>query len=74
MEQTLLDLAKQDKFELRFYEKDNPKYVQALDSYLKSSIVRCGLLKDKEQYKYKFCTWYFPHIIDELEGKVKTNN
>ena len=70
----LLELSKQGEIDLRFYDKDDPKYVEMIEQHLKDRIVRFGILEDKEAYRYKFCTWYYPHIIGELEEKVKTIN
>lgn len=64
---TLLELAKNGKLDLKFYEKENPEYVKMMDNHLKDRIVRFGILNDKEKYQYKFCTYYYPHILKELE-------
>ena len=74
LHKTLLDLAKSGKLDLKFYNKSDEQYVKLIEEHLKDRIVRFGILEDKEAYQYKFCKSYYPHIIDELEGKVKINN
>ena len=74
LEKKLLELANNNELDLQFYDEDNEQYVEMIENHLKDRIVRFGILEDKEKYRYKFCTWYYPHIIDELEEKVKTIN
>lgn len=69
----LLELSKQGELDLRFYDKDDPKYVEMIEQHLKDRIVRYEILEDKEKYQYKFCTYYYPHIIEKLETKSKSN-
>ena len=71
---TLLDLANKGELDLKFYDKENSEYVEMIDEHLKDRVISFRILDNKDSYHYKFCTWYYPHIIDELEGKIKTNN
>lgn len=68
--QTLLKSAENGELDLRFYNKENPKYVEVIEKHLKDRIVRYDILEDKEKCQYKFCTYHFPHIIKELEKEI----
>ena len=74
MHKTLLNLAKNGELELKFYDKEDIAYVQMIEEHLKDRIVRFGILEDKEKYAYKFCAYYYPHILEELEGTIKTSD
>ena len=69
---TLLNLYKQGEFDLRFYEKDNSQYVNEINKHIKDRIIRYKVLENKEKYQYKFCTYYYSDILEELENKLKS--
>ncbi len=70
LEMTLLDLSKKGELDLRFYEKDNPVYVEVINKHIKDRIDRYKILEDKEKYKYKFCKDFFPEIVMQLENEL----
>lgn len=68
--ETLLNLSKEGKLDLRFYEKDNPKYVEVINNHIKDRIIRYKILENKDSYKYRFCKDFFPEIVMELEAEL----
>lgn len=72
LEQALINLSKKGKLDLKFFEKDNLEYVEMMEEYIKERIARYGILANKDKYVYKFCTYYYPHILEELEHSLKT--
>lgn len=69
----LLDLSKEGELDLFFYDKDSPKYVELLRNHIKDRILSFGILEDKNKYHYKFCTYYYSDILEELEGPLINN-
>lgn len=74
LHKTLLDLAEKGELDLRFYEKNNPQYVETMNNHIRDRIIKFGILEDKEAYSYKFCKWYHTHILEELELKTEIDN
>lgn len=64
---TLIGLSKVGKLDLRFYDKDNPEYVEFMKKHLKHRIKLFGILDNKDGIQYEFCQKHHSQILKELE-------
>lgn len=60
----LLELEKQGKFKIVRFSKETKDMVQ---EHVKSKIIKCHILDDKETKVYKYCKKHFPSLVKKLE-------
>lgn len=63
----LLKLNKENKIDIKFYNKEDPQYVKTLSEHIKNRIQLFGILQNKQGVQYEFCKKYHAQILKELE-------
>ena len=65
--QTLLNLAKENKLDLKFYDEKDIEYIKELKNHIKERMKLFNVIEDKKSNSYKFCELYHYEILKELE-------